>query len=233
VLAQTASAPTQEKVQDRSLPHGEPAVDSARGRLTTILIDSLLHDARNPLNALSINLEVLAERIKRESGGALPAQYEKNIKTIRDQIQRVDGVMKQFADFIAPRPSGESQVDLSALVLRAVEVIGHEGRKRRVGLRPAIDAGVKLRSEGLRDAQAVHFLAVAPLVRAVARSASPSEVLVTLRRDAGAAIYRVEDTGSEAIEQPDVCRALEVLAAEHRGDAVIRGGLVEVRLPLV
>ena len=38
----------------------EAAVQAASNRL----MDSLVHDARNPLNALSINLEVLTEKLK-------------------------------------------------------------------------------------------------------------------------------------------------------------------------
>ena len=36
------------------------------------LMDSLLHDVRNPLNALAINLEVLAEKLKGETGRCRP-----------------------------------------------------------------------------------------------------------------------------------------------------------------
>jgi signal transduction histidine kinase len=227
-----ASSPAQEKVQDRSSPHDDPSVDAARHRLTTALIDSLLHDARNPLNALSINLEVLAERLRRESGGTLAPQHDKNIKTIREQILRVDGVMKQFADFIAPRASGAEQAELSSLIQRAVEVVGHEARRRRVALRPIIEANVKIRSEGLADAQALHFVLMAALSRAIARSPSPGEVTVTLRREEASALLRIEDAGGDAADPPEIERALDVMARQHRGQASIRAGQTEVRLPL-
>ena len=38
----------------------DPVVGAARYVAVPTLMDSLLHDVRNPLNALSINLEVLA-----------------------------------------------------------------------------------------------------------------------------------------------------------------------------
>ncbi|MFY0575704.1 hypothetical protein ACN28S_16275 [Cystobacter fuscus] len=42
----------------------ETVVDAARYSTVPSLMDSLLHDVRNPLNAMSIHLEVLTEKLK-------------------------------------------------------------------------------------------------------------------------------------------------------------------------
>ncbi len=41
----------------------DPVVDAARYGAVPTLMDSLLHDVRNPLNALSIHLDVLTAKL--------------------------------------------------------------------------------------------------------------------------------------------------------------------------
>src|SRR5687767_9977504 len=52
----------------------ELTIGAARQAANQRLMDSLLHDVRNPLNALSINLDVLTEKIRREHGEIPAAQ---------------------------------------------------------------------------------------------------------------------------------------------------------------
>ncbi len=218
---------TKEKLHD-------PLIRSARHALVELLTDSFLHDARNPLNALSINLEVLAERLRREAGGALPAQYEKNIRTMREQVVRVDAMMRSFSDFIAPRQKGPETVDFSELLTKALEVIGHEGRKRQVSLRPMIDSGIKVRSGA--EPSGLTYLALQPLAHAISSSPRGAEVLVTLRKEEGEAVLRVEFTSAGEQEVPlEAQHTLEVFTSQHHGRFELQGGAsakTEVRLPL-
>lgn len=217
--------------QAATLPEGDLSpsfpdpVDALPPELVGMLMESLLHDARNPLNALSINLEVLSERMRRESGGAIPPQHEKNFKTMREQILRVDATLKQFADFIAPRAGQSEGLDLSTLVAQAMVVVGHEARKRRVQLRQIIDPGVKVRSP---DVQALNSLVLQSLVRALHRSPQGAEVFVTLRAEGGHAVFQVQDASAEA---GDATEALSRKCSLHQGHLQTHGGSLEIRLP--
>lgn len=95
------------------------------------LMESLLHDARNPLNAVAINLEVVAEKLK-DDEGKIPESVERNLKSMREQVYRVDAILREFSDFIAPRLGTSGDLELGPLLSRALEVVGHEARKRRV-----------------------------------------------------------------------------------------------------
>jgi phosphoglycerate-specific signal transduction histidine kinase len=116
----------------------DPVVDAARYSAVPSLMDSLLHDVRNPLNALSIHLEVLTEKLKGEAG-QVPASQEKNLRSMREQIQRVDGILRRFSEFIVSRPGSLGDVELSDTVTRALEVLAHESRKRRLEAAAALE----------------------------------------------------------------------------------------------
>jgi signal transduction histidine kinase len=107
-------------------------------------MDSLLHDVRNPLNALSINLEVLSEKLKGEAG-EVPASQAKNLKAMRDQIQRVDGILRQFTEFIVLRGGAAGEAGLSEVAKRSLEVLAHESRRRRLKVQTAIEPNVSVR----------------------------------------------------------------------------------------
>ncbi len=210
----------QEKIQ-------EPAIDAGRHTLVAPLVDGLLHEARNPLNAISINIEVLAERLKRELGGSLPASHEKSIRSIREQVLRVDEMLRAFADFLSPRRSGRTDVDFGLLVSRACEVLGHESRKRRVPLRASVDPNARIDGESA----ALSFVAIQPILRALQRSAAGADVHVSLRSEEGKWVYRVEDGGPQVGDEPSM-HALQALSAtvhENGGRIDVRGRVTEVQ----
>jgi len=98
VITSTAATSSAPSVREQA----DPVVDAARYGAVPTLMDSLLHDVRNPLNALSIHLEVLSEKLKADTGQVPPSQ-DKNLKAMRDQIQRVDAIMRRFSEFIVSR----------------------------------------------------------------------------------------------------------------------------------
>ncbi len=206
---------------------GNPT-DSARLNAATLLTDSLVHDARNPLNALSINLEVLAERLRRQAESVAPA-FDKNLRVMREQILRVDAILRTFADFIAPRPAALPDGDFSQVVLKALEVVGHECRRRRLTLRPMVEAGVKVGLDGVAGS----FFALQPLLRGLRRAPEGGEVTLTLKQEAGFAVLRVAD-GLPSDEEPlsEVVPALEALCQEQGGRVELRSGECALYLPL-
>ncbi|MGQ0504384.1 MAG: histidine kinase [Myxococcaceae bacterium] len=216
----------QQKLQDAV---SDSPLFAARCATTTSLMESLLHDARNPLNALSINLEVMSERMRRQAELMMPA-YEKNLRVMREQILRVDAILRSFAEFIAPSPAQGEEIELSQRVLKATEVLSHECRKHRITLRPMVDAGVKV---ALRDSGAASFVALQPVYRAIRRSVEGSEISVMLRQEGGFAVLHVSDTNPSRDEPtPETVPALDRLCREHKGRLDVQAGECFVFLPL-
>jgi phosphoglycerate-specific signal transduction histidine kinase len=202
----------------------DPVVGAARYGAVPTLMDSLLHDVRNPLNALSINLEVLAEKLKGETGQVPPSQ-EKNIKAMRDQIQRVDGILRQFSDFIVFRGSGggSGEAALSDVAKRSLDVLAHESRRRRLKVHAAIEPDLRVR---LPDTQELSFFLVQALLRAFSRSEASTEVKVEVRAEGSLAVLEVMDSSNSPHEQvPDVVAALELRCSQLGVEFQVRAGV--------
>lgn len=198
---------------------------AASQAVAALLVESLLHDTRNPLNALAINLEVLNEKLKDEVGAVDPA-LEKNLRAMREQVFKVDLILRTFAEFLViGSPAMLSELSLSDVLARAVEVLGHEARKRRVKVKLEVEPGLSVR---LDDPAALRFLAYHALLRALVRSEGGGEVQVTLRRAGDRALLRVQDGGGEAEPSPLTQPAMEALGRARSVEVSIHGGRCEL-----
>lgn len=188
-----------------------PVVAETSLDLAGRLMESLLHDARNPLNAIAINLEVLTEKLKAETGEVPPSQ-EKNLKAMREQVFRVDAILKLFAEFIAPHP-GAGDASLTEVVQHALEVLGHESRKRRIKLGTDVDPNVLIRTRQPHDLQ---LLVLHALMRSLLRTPAGGEVTVIVHKREGRAFFAVRDSaGAVAEPSPEMVAALDILTQQH------------------
>jgi signal transduction histidine kinase len=199
----------------QSLPMREDSdesFDAARYALAARLMESLLHDARNPLNALSINLEVLQEKLKLQAGGAVPPSQEKNLKSMRDQITRVDQILRLFAPFIA-QSGPDEELRLSESVTHALEVLGHEGRRARVRFKASIEPELRLTRV---DGGAVRFLFSTLVLQTLERCRPGGELVIELSRQKGRAVLAVFAQGeaAELSVPPTLCQAAARAGAE-------------------
>lgn len=209
-------------------PAATETVDAALYDATNRLVDSLLHDARNPLNALSINLEVLTEKLKDESGEVPPKQL-KNLKAMREQVTRVDLILRQYADFFAPR--GHGAEDFSAVLGRAVQLLGHEARVKRAQLTAEIDPDVRV---SMTTATDLRLVCIQPILRALERVPEGGEIGVSLKRAGAIAFLTVTDTGAEGPEAtPRGVAALDQVAQRNGLSVRLAGGELRISLPVV
>lgn len=107
-------------------------IRAARFELLEGLSAGMVHEARNPLNAMAIHLEVLADKLRDEVLGEVPPHLQKNLQAARNQIRRLDQILRRYGDFASGQP-GESQPALSTLWEQAVGLC--EYQVRRAGVR--------------------------------------------------------------------------------------------------
>lgn len=202
-------------------------VTSAAYDVVYRLMESLLHDARNPLNALAINLEVLTEKLK-DDDGKVPESQDKNLRAMRDQVYKVDAILRQFAEYMTPRPSVKGEVNLSETVERALEVVAHESRRRRVKLKAAVEPNLVLSAV---EPGSLHQVLMQVLLRALSRAEPGSEASVVLDRSGSGALLTVTDATGDAREpMPLAPAAIERLMADQ-GRAQISAGTVQLHFP--
>jgi len=196
-------------------------IRAVRWSMAVRLMDSLVHDVRNPLNALAINVEILHEKLSRAAGGEVPATQAKNLQAMREQISRVNGMLGDFARFMAPSPGTPAVLSLSQMVKDAVGVLGHASRRARVRL--AVDVPDGQAAVEAMDPSVLAYLVLLPVFRAVERTPEDGQVRVTVRDEGGRAVLHVQDGGRDEGEDTEVDQALRAAASEYGAELHVRG----------
>jgi signal transduction histidine kinase len=112
------------------------------------LMAGVAHEVKNPLNAMTIHLELLKQKMARQPVAAatgpgnnfnLPAErpvdMAKHVKVIGDEIRRLDEVVVGFLKFVRPDELKLQPVNLSTLMSDVATTVGPEASQHGVTLR--------------------------------------------------------------------------------------------------
>jgi len=120
---------------------GEDRTRAWRSRRVAELSSGIAHEVRNPLNAMAIHLEVLADKV-RGAGTDLAEAVRPNLEAIRNQIHRLDRIIRQFSDFAQGRtPGSELSAILEVSVLLCSFPMRRRGLEVEVSSIPAVSVG--------------------------------------------------------------------------------------------
>jgi signal transduction histidine kinase len=172
------------------------------------LAGTVAHEVKNPLNAMALQLALLGDKIG-SSSDSLAAACAGNLASLKNQIDRINEVIRRYLEIADPAPSGG--FDAGGLLADAAHVFGHEARRRRVILTSESAAGVRAAGDPVRAAR----LLLGIFWRAI--SATP---------EGGRLVARAVASGSEAVlmiehaegpEDPALAWIGEVAAAGAAG----------------
>jgi signal transduction histidine kinase len=109
------------------------------------LMAGVAHEVKNPLNAMTIHLELLKQKLgaMREpitvpagpSGGSKTLDLSKHVNVIGDEIKRLDQVVVGFLKFARPDELKLQPVHLSSLVSEVVSMTAPEAERRGIAIK--------------------------------------------------------------------------------------------------
>jgi signal transduction histidine kinase len=113
-------------------PQGDDRPEHAlRSQVLGRVVAGVAHDIKNPLNAMSLQLALLGDKLE-AAGGATEAAGV-HLSALRDQIGRVNEVLRRLSEATEPTaPLG--YVDLGALLADVTTLFSYEARRRRIDL---------------------------------------------------------------------------------------------------
>jgi signal transduction histidine kinase len=114
----------------------EAALESERLGALTMLAAGVAHEIGNPLNSLGIHLQLLDRKIKKIPAGERQ-QLEGHLHTARQEIQRLDLILKQFLQAIRPSALRRENVDVVELCRDTLKLLAPELAER--GIQVVVD----------------------------------------------------------------------------------------------
>ncbi len=167
------------------------------------LMAGVAHEVKNPLNAMTIHLELLKQKLAamREpitvpagpSGGSRTLDLTKHVNVIGDEIKRLDQVVVGFLKFARPDELKLQPVHLSSVVSEVMSMTAPEADRRSIHVKvecppsvPEINADPGMLQQALLNLtiNACHAMPEGGTLRMICRPASRRRVEIS-----------VEDTG--------------------------------------
>jgi signal transduction histidine kinase len=108
------------------------------------LMAGVAHEVKNPLNAMTIHLELLKQKlasvpgpivVPAPAGGTRPLDLTKHVKVIADEIRRLDQVVVGFLKFARPDELRLQPVHLSRIISEVVSMSAPEAEQHGVTVR--------------------------------------------------------------------------------------------------
>lgn len=159
---------------------------AAVGTLTA----GLSHEIRNPLNAASLQLQVLERRVRKlEATTQVPLLEPLGL--VRDEIRRLDQILADFLQFARPTPLSHASLDVSGVVDRVVSLLKVQAEKK--GLR--LETRYLARPRVTGDADRLQQVLMNLTLNALDASPPGGTIILTCSAKAPEAQVSVEDSG--------------------------------------
>ncbi len=94
----------------------EARIETERTSSILLLAAGVAHELGNPLNSLTIHLQLIERKLKRLKGAKDAASLEESVRVCRDEVSRLDGIISNFLEAIRPRPPDLAETDLAEVL---------------------------------------------------------------------------------------------------------------------
>lgn len=117
---------TQEKISTHEMLENE--------KVSSILLlaAGVAHELGNPLNSLTIHLQLMKRQLERLGETPIHAKMESSLGICVNEVERLDEIIRNFLEAVRPSQPDYSEVDLLALVEEVLKVLQVEINNRGI-----------------------------------------------------------------------------------------------------
>lgn len=170
-----------------------------------LLAAGVAHELGNPLNSLTIHLQLIDRKLKKLKASKESRSLEDSIKVCRDEVTRLDGIIKNFLEAIRPRPPDLGEVYLPEIIDDVLSFQAKELEDRAIRLEGDIPAGTPVIMGDRDQLKQVFF----NLIKNAMEAMQPGGQLSVRIRSADESVYvAIADTGS-GIKAEDLARLFQ------------------------
>lgn len=107
-------------------------LEDERASSILLLAAGVAHELGNPLNSLTIHLQLIERRLRKQKRSPGLDSVAESLEVCRAEVQRLDGIIRNFLEAIRPRPPNLSEVRLPEALAEVLRVQAREFADRDV-----------------------------------------------------------------------------------------------------
>jgi two-component system, sporulation sensor kinase E len=173
----------------------EQRIEDERTSSILLLAAGVAHELGNPLNSLTIHLQLLERKLKKLKPGPEATALGESVEICRNEVQRLDGIISNFLEAIRPRPPDLAETDVTEVLAEVLRFQQQEFADRGVAVEaetpqalPAIMADRNQLKQVFFNLNKNAMEAMQPGGRLRIRSRSDDDSVYLLFADSGAGI---------------------------------------------
>lgn len=185
----------------------EARIESERTSSILLLAAGVAHELGNPLNSLTIHLQLIERRLKKLKAAKTPesAALNDSIRVCREEVQRLDGIITHFLDAIRPRTPDFAETSLIEVLDEVLRFQQRELEDRGITVEAETQADLPVIMADRNQLKQVFF----NLIKNAMEAMQPGGVLrIRTRYDDTSVYLMFGDTGS-GIKQEDLVRIFQ------------------------
>ncbi len=125
-------------IRRRRYPRAQK-LNNEHAKPTHILTRELVHEIRNPLNSINLNLQILEEDLSAKNR-SYPADLQHRARRIRREVERLDRILTDFRRYANLSPLTFETCDLAVLIEEVLDFNEPEAQRQNVQLNREIQA---------------------------------------------------------------------------------------------
>ncbi len=170
-----------------------------------LLAAGVAHELGNPLNSLTIHLQLIDRKLMKLKASKETRSLEDSIKVCRDEVTRLDGIIKNFLEAIRPRPPNLTEVHLPEVMGEVISFQQQELEDRGITVDGELPAGTPVIMADRDQLKQVFFNLIKNAMEAMPPGGRLS---VKVRTDDESVYVAVADTGS-GIKAEDLAKLFQ------------------------
>jgi two-component system, sporulation sensor kinase E len=170
-----------------------------------LLAAGVAHELGNPLNSLTIHLQLIDRKLKKLKASKETRSLEDSIKICRDEVARLDGIIKNFLEALRPRPPSLGELYLPELIEEVLQFQAGELADRGIKVEGEMPDGTPVIMADRDQLKQVFY----NLIKNAMEAMQPGGRLsIRLRADDDSVYVAIADTGS-GIKAEDLTRLFQ------------------------
>lgn len=182
----------------------EARIENERTSSILLLAAGVAHELGNPLNSLTIHLQLIERKLKKLKGSKETESLAESVAICRGEVTRLDGIITNFLEAIRPRPPDLADTDLTELLAEVLRFQQQELADRGI----AVEAETAALPRVLADRNQIKQVFFNITKNAMEAMRPGGRLKIRSRADDDSVFLLFADSGS-GIKQEDLVRLFQ------------------------